>query len=235
MTNPQSIPVSQATALIAAFFAGAKFHPRQVVSFSHGVIGAMYAERAGIAHFGRAMARMRGATAKHAIKQLDLLLGSEKVPDEEVFRRLIGFVLSNRSACVVALDWTEYAAEGHHRIALSLVTRHGRASPLTWKIVRAEDLKERRNDYEDELLRQFKRLIPASLHEVVLLADRGFGDFMLYDMLRGRSASIASFASRTASTSSGTVRPGKALTGYLPTAERGCSGACGIGSRAKMA
>jgi hypothetical protein len=184
MRTQQTIPISQATALIAAFFAGANLHQRQVLSFSHGVLGAMYSERAGLAHFGRAMARVRGASAKHAIKQLDRLLSNDKIPDDEVFRRLLGFALSNRSACVVALDWTEYAAEGHHRIALSLVTRHGRATPLIWRIVRAEDLKDHRNDHEDELLRRFKRLMPATLSEVILLADRGFGDIKLYDMLR---------------------------------------------------
>lgn len=185
MLNPQTMPVYLACKLISAFFGAADLHHRQVESLSQGVLGAMYADRAGIAHFGRAMARVRGAKAKHAIKQLDRLLGNNKICDDEVFRCLLGFALANRPSCVVALDWTEYAAEGHHRIALSLVTRHGRATPLIWNIVRAEDLAGHRNDYEDELLRRFKRLLPGTVREVILLADRGFGDIKLYDMLRG--------------------------------------------------
>jgi hypothetical protein len=188
MTTPQTIPVAQATALIAAFFAGTKLHPRQVISLSQSILGAMYAERAGVAHFGRAMARVRGVKAKHAIKQLDRLLGNEKVPDEEIFRRLI------RLRAVESLGMRRRPRldrlrrrEGHHRIALNLVTRHGRATPLVWKIVRAEDLKDRRNDHEDELLRLFKRLMPSSLGHVTLLADRGFGDIKLYDMAPRRA------------------------------------------------
>jgi hypothetical protein len=46
-------------------------------------------------------------------------------------------------------------------------------------------LTKRRNHHEDELLRTFKRLLPDSIKQVVVLADRGFGDVELYDMLKG--------------------------------------------------
>ena len=83
----------------------------------------------------------------------------------------------------MTLDWTDYAADGHHRIALNLVTKHGRASPLLGKTVSAADLTDRRNEHEDELLlRRLKRLIPEGMR-VHVLADRSFGDVKLYELL----------------------------------------------------
>jgi hypothetical protein len=45
-------------------------------------------------------------------------------------------------------------------------------------------LANHRNDYEDELLRQLRRLFPRWVKNVTVLADRGFGDVELYEMLK---------------------------------------------------
>src|SRR3954470_12418250 len=50
---------------------------------------------------------------------------------------------------VVAMDWTDYDADGQATQALKLVTRHGRATPLVWLSAHKDDLKDTRNDYED--------------------------------------------------------------------------------------
>jgi hypothetical protein len=63
---------------------------------------------------------------------------------------------------------------------LSLITRHGRATPLLWKSVRKDTLKGNRNRYEDELLVRFKEVVPQGV-KVTLLADRGFGDQKLFE------------------------------------------------------
>ncbi len=171
--------------LVTTILAASDLHAKQRLSIAHAVIGAMFADRAGSAAFGRAMASARGVNPKHAIKQVDRLMGNEKIDPVKALRAHVRFAVGARHRVVASLDWTEYDDDGHHRIALNLVTRHGRATPLLWKTVTDAQLTRRRNDHEDELLRQFKRLLPETLREVIILADRGFGDVELYDMLRG--------------------------------------------------
>jgi len=169
---------------VTAIFAGARLHAKQILSLGYAVVGTMHAPRATVAGIGTAMASARGTDAKHGIKQVDRLLGNEKIDDEEAMAAHARFVLGPRPRVVASLDWTEYADSGQHRIALNLVTRHGRATPLAWKTVTDEELTGRRNEHEDELLRFFARVRPATLRDVIILADRGFGDVALYELLR---------------------------------------------------
>jgi hypothetical protein len=87
------------------------------------------------------------------------------------------------TAIVVALDWTDFDADGHATIMLSLVTAHGRALPLVWRSVPKARLKGHRNQYEDEVLLRLHEVLPAGVR-VTVLADRGFGDQQLYAVLR---------------------------------------------------
>ena len=69
------------------------------------------------------------------------------------FQQSVPWLVAHRPEIVVSLDWTEYGAHGHSRIAVNLVTTHGRATPLVWKTVETKRLKRRRNRVEDEVLR----------------------------------------------------------------------------------
>jgi len=169
---------------VRSIFADSALHANRVLSLTHAVLGAVHATHAGVANIGRAMASVRNVAPKHAIKQFDRLLSNEGLDVAVACGDLIRFVLGSRWKLVVALDWTDYAGGDHHRIALNLITRHGRATPLLWKTVSHSEMKNRRNNHEDELLRSFKRLLPETVKKVTVLADRGFGDVALYDMLK---------------------------------------------------
>ena len=80
---------------------------------------------------------------------------------------------------VVALDWTSFAADGQDTIVLSMVTGHGRATPLLWKTVASSTLKGNQRRYEYEVLRRLREVLPAGV-KVTVLADRGFGDCKLF-------------------------------------------------------
>src|SRR5919106_1275283 len=54
---------------------------------------------------------------------------------------------------------TEYAADGQATLALNLVTRHGRATPLVWLSVFKDELKDARNAYEDAALRRLAEVL----------------------------------------------------------------------------
>ena len=99
-----------------------------------------------------------------------------------LFVHRVPYVVGAQPAIVDALDWTEFDAAGHAAIALSLVTSHGRATPVVWQTVPKTQLKGRRNQYEDAVLQRLHDALPAGV-EVTVLADRGFGDQTLYHFL----------------------------------------------------
>jgi hypothetical protein len=165
---------------VRGIFAESGFHAKRILSLTQAVVGAAYAAQAGVASLGRAMAVVRKVTPKHAIKQIDRFLSNPAIDLNLAWISYLGFVIGHRAKLVVSLDWTDYADGTQHRIALNLVTRHGRATPLIWKTVTAKQLTKRRNQHEDDLLRQFKWLLPSGVEQVIVLADRGFGDVALY-------------------------------------------------------
>jgi hypothetical protein len=48
---------------------------------------------------------------------------------------LVPYVVGPRKRIVVAMDWTDFDSDGQATIMLSLLTRHGRATPLLWLTV----------------------------------------------------------------------------------------------------
>lgn len=80
------------------------------------------------------------------------------------------------------MDWTDFAADGQTTIMLSLITRHGRATPLVWLTVETASLKNHRNEYEYQVLVRLADALPADT-KVCIVADRGFGDQKLYRVL----------------------------------------------------
>jgi hypothetical protein len=64
----------------------------------------------------------------------------------------------------------------------SLITSHGRATPLVWLSVGKDTLKDNRNRYEYQVLIWLAEALPADV-KVLIVADRGFGDHKLYRVL----------------------------------------------------
>ena len=89
------------------------------------------------------------------------------------------FIVGARTEVVVALDWTSFAADGQDTIVLSMVTGHGRATPLLWKTVAASTLKGNQRRYEYEVLCRLREVLPAGV-KVTVVADRGFADCKLF-------------------------------------------------------
>ena len=51
------------------------------------------------------------------------------------------YVVGKRDSITVAMDWTEFDADGQATIMLSLLSRHGQATPLVWLTVDKAALK----------------------------------------------------------------------------------------------
>jgi hypothetical protein len=91
-------------------------------------------------------------------------------------------VIGARTSLLVAMDWTDFDADNHATIMLSLITEHGRATPLVWLTVNKDALKDRRSLYERRVLVRLAEILPAN-RTVCIIADRGFGDQSLYRLL----------------------------------------------------
>jgi hypothetical protein len=161
---------------------GTVLHEKQIDSLAHAVLGAMYADRAGVAAIGRAAARVRDVSEKHSIKQVDRLLSNEKVGAGAVQRLLARLIIGERKEIVVAIDWTSYEPDGHMTLAISLITEHGRATPLLWRTIELKKLKSRQTKLEAQLLWTLALVVPEDVR-VTVLADRGFGSSYLFRLL----------------------------------------------------
>ena len=159
------------------------WHAATVQSVALGALGVLNAVSLCIHAIGRASAWARDRDPKHSVKQIDRLLSNQNVSVWQFARTWVRFVVGSRPEAVVALDWTEFDADGHATIAAYLVTNHGRATPLLWKTVEKATLEGKRNHYESELLEQLAACVPEGMR-VTILADRGFGDQARYAHLR---------------------------------------------------
>ncbi len=133
--------------------AGKHMHAKRVRSVTNAVVGVVHAVSLSIHAIGAGLAGAAGLNTKHAIKQVDRLLSNAALHVWALFAQGVPSVVGARPAIVVALDWTEFDADGHATIALDLVTSHGRATPLVWMTVQKAHLKGRRNRYDDAVLR----------------------------------------------------------------------------------
>jgi hypothetical protein len=158
-------------------------HARRVLSLSNAATGALNAGALGVHAIGLGLAEAEGLNSKHAIKQVDRLLSNSGIEVWKLFEVWVPFVLAKREESVVALDWTDFDDDGQSTIALHLLTEHGRATPLVWKTVNKSELKDHRNSFEDEVIARCLEVAPRDL-KMTLLADRGFADQKLYDLLQ---------------------------------------------------
>ena len=159
-------------------------HAKRIYSMANATIGVMSSESLAIHMIGQGLAQARGLVTKHAVKQVDRLLSNNGIDVWEMFGYWIPEMIGSRKEIVVAMDWTDYDADNQSTIAINLVTKHGRATPLIWKTVEKSTLKNNRNHYEDEVLLRLHEALPEGVEKVTVLADRGFGDHKLMRFLR---------------------------------------------------
>lgn len=160
-----------------------ELHAKRVLSLANSVVGVLDAAVLSVHAIGRGYAHAIGGNEKHGVKQTDRLLSNGGVDVWSLFSPWAGFVVGERKAIVVALDWTEFDADDHATLAGYLVTSHGRATPLIWMTVRKSTLEGKRNDYEYRVIERLHECLGAEV-SITLLADRGFGDQKLYRLLQ---------------------------------------------------
>ncbi len=161
---------------------GEDMHAARVKSLASGVVGVLTAAMVSIHAIGQAYAMLAGIKAKSGIKQIDRLLSNTGVDVDAIQKQWVQFVVAARKQIVVALDWTEFDDDDHSTLCAYLVTKHGRATPLVWQTVQKSELRGQRTDIEQALIVRLHDWLEPDI-EAELLADRGFGDQKLYDLL----------------------------------------------------
>ena len=157
-------------------------HGKRVLSLANATLGVMVSASLAVAVIGRSLAQARGLLTRHAIKQVDRLLSNQAIDPWDIAARWVPEIVGSDTDIQVVMDWTDFDADGQTTLALNKVTSHGRATPLLWLTVMKDDLKDKRNAYEDACLKKLAEVLPAGV-KVTILADRGFGDTKLFGYL----------------------------------------------------
>ena len=162
---------------------GEELHSKRVLSLALATLGVIHAASLSVYAIGQALAEARGTQGKHGVKQVDRLLSNTGLSLWELFALWVPFVLGQRTQALVNMDWTDFEADDHTTLVVSLVTGHGRSTPLVWLTVQKSLLKGMRNEVEDAVLVRLRECIPSAV-KVTVLADRGFADQKLYALLK---------------------------------------------------
>jgi hypothetical protein len=157
-------------------------HAKRVDSLCDATLGVLHSTSLAVCTIGQGLAVARGLNPKHATKQVDRLLSNPGINVDDILVRWVPYIIGARTSIVVAMDWTDFDADKQATIMLSLITDHGRATPLIWLTVEKDTLKHHRSLYEHRLLVRLAELLPPEV-KVCIVADRGFGDQKLYKLL----------------------------------------------------
>ena len=183
MAHPDRRPVqlAEVRSFVGEVY-GADLHAKRVESLAGATLGVMQSASLAVAMIGQSLAQARGLVTKHAIKQVDRMLSNNGIDVWDSFARWVPHQIGGRRDILVAMDWTDFDHDDQATLALHMVTGHGRAAGLLWLSVWKDELRDRRNDFEDACLRRLADLVPAGCR-VTILADRGFGDQKLFAFL----------------------------------------------------
>ena len=161
---------------------GQDMHAKRVLSLANATHGVLESGSLAIHAIGNGLATANTLRRKHAIKQIDRLLSNHKFKIWSLFDDWVPYVVGERREIVVSLDWTEFDADDHSTLVLSLQTSHSRSTPLLWKTHQKSLLKGQRNAHERELLTRLKETLPEGVF-VTIVADRGFGYCEMFELL----------------------------------------------------
>jgi len=182
--SPAPLDLTQVRPWVARLFAD-DLHAKRVESLANGAAGTLHAATLSIHAIGQAYAQLAGIAAKHGVKQVDRFLSNKAIVVPELAVPWCAFVLGPRKEIVLALDWTEFDDDDQATLCAYLITTHGRATPLMWQTVPKSELSDgRRTQAEHALILRLNEALPHTV-DITLLADRGFGDQVLYEILSG--------------------------------------------------
>jgi Transposase DDE domain len=221
-----------------------EIHAKRVESIANAVTGVTRASTLSVQTIGHGLAAALDKSSKHAIKQVDRLLSNSKVVVWDLFEAWVRYVLAERSAVVVAIDWTDFEPDDHVTCAAHLITNHGRSTALVWKTIPKSELKGQQSQIEDAVIERLHAIAPPHVN-ITLLADRAFGDQARYEhltllgwdyVIRFREGILVHYRGETQPAAAWVPKGGRALrlADAAVTADKHPVGAVVVVKRAKM-
>ena len=181
MTPKNVLPRKRIAEFIEHLYEG-DLHAKRVLSLSNATLGVLVSASLAVHAIGQGMAQALGKLSKHGVKQVDRLLSNQGIDVWAFFGYWVPYLVGARPEVVVAMDWTSFAKDGQDTVVLSMLTGHGRATPLMWRTVESSSLKGQMKRHETQLLERLREVVPAGV-KVTVVADRGFGDCKLFKTL----------------------------------------------------
>ena len=117
MTCNQILCFAEVHRFLAGLFDG-DLHAKRVLSLANATLGVIWTASLAVNTIGQGLALARGLVTKHAIKQVDRLLSNQGIDLDAALRHWVPYVVGPRSSINVAMDWTEFDADGQATIML---------------------------------------------------------------------------------------------------------------------
>src|SRR5580704_12184600 len=147
MKQNKGITLKSTHQFLNVLFSG-DVHAKRIYSLANATLGVISTASLAVNTIGQGLALARGRLPKHTIKQVDRMLSNAGINVDELSERWVPYVVGQRPHIIVAMDWTDFDADNQATIMLSLISKHGRSTPLVWLTVDKATLKNHRNAYE---------------------------------------------------------------------------------------
>jgi hypothetical protein len=118
MAQQQPLTFGQTHRFLEDLFGG-DIHAKRILSLANATLGVVKTASLAVNTIGHGLALARGLVTKHAIKQVDRLLSNQGIDIDCAVRHWVPYVVGPRTRINVAMDWTEFAADGQATIMLS--------------------------------------------------------------------------------------------------------------------
>ena len=87
-------------------------HAKRILSLSKATVGVIKTTSLAVNTISQGLALARGLVTKHAIKHVDRLLSNDGIDIDAALRQWAPYVLGSRACINVAMDWTDFDADG---------------------------------------------------------------------------------------------------------------------------
>ena len=114
-------------------------HAKRVLSLANAALGVLTSASLAIHAIGQGLAQALGKLGKHGVKQVDRLLSNQGIVVEAFFAHWVPYMVGRTHRGGGAGLWTSFAHDAQETLAASMLTGHGRATPLLWKTVEVID------------------------------------------------------------------------------------------------
>lgn len=158
-------------------------HEKRIESLGNATTGVVRTAALGISVIGEGLAMAQGTQKRHGVKQVDRLVGNEAIDVFELAARWVPYLVAQRPEIWVALDWTDFDADEHATLVATLISSHGRSTPLLWRTFEKAALKGSRLEAESLVLSRLRAVLPSTVNRALILCDRGFSDAARWEMV----------------------------------------------------